>query len=688
MKKLLSSWRGVIVLSWFPSLVWLVISSASATDLLVYNINDSGPGSLRHAIELNAALGGGNRIVFSNTVTGVITLGSELVVSNSLTIAGPGATALTVSGNNATRVFRIASQPAVNISGLTIGNGRVASNPGGGIYQAIGSTLMLSDCAIVKNRAEWDGGGLFTGGTLLASNCLFFANESGVAVAGGTGGGGAISQQSSGQMTLINCAFVGNTNSRPSDDGGAIWSVTGNAAINNCTFAGNFSAGNGGALGVTGGPVTITNCTIAANRATQGGGIYRSTSSLSVMLQNTILAGNTGSLGGPDVYGAVTSLGHNLVGNTSGSSGWGATGDQLNVAALLGPLQDNGGPTPTLKPAPGSPAIDQGFTGGGTDQRGRARPFTNAIPPATSGDHSDIGAVEVQPDDLPSAIPPSLVSWWRAEDNFLDSAGTNHGAPDSLFLFGDGRVGRAFRQYFLGGGYVRVPASPTLNVGAGSGFSVEAWINVLDTATEYPIVEWNSGPNIGAHLWANVAYAGVGTPGCIYASVDNNLAHRVATPAVLQAQTWHHVVMTYDRYSSLSVYVDGILKAQTNFGAATPATAFDLNIGRRPGGPYFYGMLDEVSLYNRALSAADVAALYVRGGAGKELPKLRIVSTPAGSVSLYWQLAYASYGLESRSNLTTAPWLPVAQPRAQAGAEWKTVAPLLPGREFFRLRKP
>src|SRR5438093_716054 len=70
----------------------------SAATLLVYNNNDAGGGSLRQAIQDNNALGGGNTIVFSNTVTGVITLGSALSISAGVTIVGPGANVLKVSG--------------------------------------------------------------------------------------------------------------------------------------------------------------------------------------------------------------------------------------------------------------------------------------------------------------------------------------------------------------------------------------------------------------------------------------------------------------------------------------------------------------------------------------------------------------------------------------------------------------
>jgi hypothetical protein len=94
-------------------------NTAQAINLLVYNTNNSEAGSLRQAIDDNRTLGGGNGFIFSNVVTGTITLASgELIISNNVTITGPGPNVLTVSGNNASRVFHL--NATVIISGLKI----------------------------------------------------------------------------------------------------------------------------------------------------------------------------------------------------------------------------------------------------------------------------------------------------------------------------------------------------------------------------------------------------------------------------------------------------------------------------------------------------------------------------------------------------------------------------------------
>jgi hypothetical protein len=91
-------------------------------------------------------------------------------------------------------------------------------------------------------------------------------------------------------------------------------------------------------------------------------------------MDDTILADN-GAAGGPsDLIGGFTSLGHNLVGNTTGGSGFAAS-DLLNVNPQLGPLQNNGGPTQTMALLPGSPALNAGDPTqlGMSDQRGVVR---------------------------------------------------------------------------------------------------------------------------------------------------------------------------------------------------------------------------------------------------------------------------------------------------------------------------
>ena len=141
---------------------WLAFQpfNTRAATVVVTNLADSGPGSLRAAL---ASAQGGDVITFA--VTGTITNSSaELVISNNLDVIGPGANTLAVSGKNLNRAFHILSGAAVSFSGLTIRDGHAANggvgitqsgDDGGGIYSA--GSLALTNCTIANCRSGLGG---------------------------------------------------------------------------------------------------------------------------------------------------------------------------------------------------------------------------------------------------------------------------------------------------------------------------------------------------------------------------------------------------------------------------------------------------------------------------------------------------------------------------------------------------
>jgi titin len=350
-------------------------------------------GSLRAAIvaanlDNTATSGSPHQINFQAGLSGTITLAGTLPALNKhISINGPGAGVLAVSGANTYRIF-IANAPfTIAIKGLTIENGFVTSGAsGGGI--ASNAQLTVTDCYFDHNHAAFDGGAIHTydgtGATATIQRCTFTDNSV------EPGGNGA---------AVCNGTFTTNfTNS-----------VT--MTLTNCTFVGNHAVGSGawgGALANSGTTMTVINCTITDNDADDGGGVitYRGT----ITLQNTVVANNTAATQGPDIdngqaQGTITSNGHNLIGNNSGGvSGSftnGTNGDIVGIDPELGPLQNNGGPTMTSAPLSFSPVIDAGSAVGGltTDQRGTNYPRVedlNAFANATGGNGSDIGAVEVR----------------------------------------------------------------------------------------------------------------------------------------------------------------------------------------------------------------------------------------------------------------------------------------------------
>jgi hypothetical protein len=465
---------------------------------------------------LLTALSGGGMVTFA--CSGTITLTAEIVIAADTTIDGSGQ-AVTISGNNAVRVFTVKSGVTLNLNELTVADGAVTnfqfggaiynngaltvsnstffgnsantvapSGGGGGIYNGIG-TVSVSNSTFSTNTANTDGywgggGGIYNrDGTVIVTNSTFSENSSNTD--GGNGGGGGIYngngtvivstsifsdnrasrgggiynehggftvntstfsdnsasewgggiQNDSGTLTVgnstfasnsasaggggisggrtltvTNCTFAGNT---AGAEGGGIYSWSrGTLTMSNSTFFGNSAGWHGGGVYIyvsgNSGMVTVTNSTFSSNSATYGGGIYNDVGT--VTLENTIVAN---SPAGNNCTGAITDGGGNLSYPDTTCPG-------INADPLLGPLQDNGGPTDTMALGIGSAAIDAGIDAicaalpvNNLDQRGVTRP---------QGPHCDIGAVEqilepaavslsaLSAQSLPGTITPKIIA--------------------------------------------------------------------------------------------------------------------------------------------------------------------------------------------------------------------------------------------------------------------------------------
>ena len=222
------------------------------------------------------------------------------------------------------------------------------------------------------------------------------------------------------------------------------------------------------------------------------------------------------------------------------------------------------------------------------------------------------------------APPPSnLVAWWEGEGNAIDNVGTNNGALYGGMSFGAGEVGQAF-NFDGSSGYVNIPASASLNIGAGGGLTIECWINPASATANQALVEWNSGVQLGVHLWISqpTAYYG-GGPGSIYVNLFDTAgsSHTLTTGGgILNTNGFQHVALTYDKASGATcLYYNGELMASQSLGTFTPQTSLGLYLGERPtvASSLYRGLMDEVSLYNRALGAAEIQAIYGATSAGK-----------------------------------------------------------------------
>ena len=306
--------------------------TSGATTLTVTNVADSGPGTLRQLITTAPV---GATINFTANLSGAtITLtNGELVLTNDVTIdatALPGG--IRIDGNQMSRIFHerfLNSVAIVTLNGLTLTN-------------AIAPISSL---------------------------------------------GGAIFLEA-GTMTLNQCTLIGNFGYAA---GGAICNYFSTLTVNQCTITGNYCQNRGGGIYNEVGILVVNQSTVSSNNAGLVGGIYNYQGSMK--LTNSIVAANAAFNGPADLITDVTPLtfgGSNIVQHyyqTNGGTYLGST--PINTNPQLAPLDNYGGPTPTMLPTAGSPAIDAGADLAtnffATDQRGF---------PRRSGLHVDIGATE------------------------------------------------------------------------------------------------------------------------------------------------------------------------------------------------------------------------------------------------------------------------------------------------------
>jgi hypothetical protein len=357
--------------------LFAAITSQAATITVTTN-NDIGAGSLRQAIADAAA---NDTIDFAANVRGKIILGNgQLTIPipdlTTLTIRGPGANLLSIESLSASRIILLTQSGTLKMSGLRIARGNSGSAAGGGIRGMETAHLILESCWITENL----GGGIFmTGGnsdTLKINNSIISGNRR----PGGTGG---IEVGIDGGLEITNSTISDNTGA----NGGIFW-FDGTVKLTNVTISGNRGTSIGGIL-INNAVTTILNSTITDNGNVSPlgsvGGL-KTTSATAVTLKNTIIAKNLSSTAAADVGGIVVSQGNNLIGDTTGGSGFIAS-DLLNLDPLLGSLTSNGGATYTHSLLLNSPAINAGNNANSpaTDQRGVARPQGGTV---------DIGSYE------------------------------------------------------------------------------------------------------------------------------------------------------------------------------------------------------------------------------------------------------------------------------------------------------
>ncbi len=204
----------------------------------------------------------------------------------------------------------------------------------------------------------------------------------------------------------------------------------------------------------------------------------------------------------------------------------------------------------------------------------------------------------------PSCVsPPSgIVSWWPGDGNANDIVGSNHGTTQGNATFVTGMVGQAVS---LDGDddFVSVPFNENYNFAPNEQFTLEMWVKPGQAVGTHAVVvrdvfEWDWG------IWQyNDSFLTGHNNSNLYGQIDAPFGE------------WVHVAVIYDS-GTHNLYVNGVLDSLS--GTQSPITQSDagLALGRRVGS-YYQGVLDEVTMYDRALSSTEIQAIYTAGTAGK-----------------------------------------------------------------------
>lgn len=330
-------------------------STGCQPTVTVTSTSSSGPDTLRQAI---ADVCEGGIIDFDLPLPNAINLnGSELLVDKPMSINGPGADLLAISANGGRALQNQAA--GLSLSGLTIRDGdSIAGGAGMGVLNF--GVMIINDSIIRNNEID----------SLLG----YGAQGAGIANLGGT--------LMINNSTITQNTVVGNQ----VEYGGGLYNAFGGAVmINNSTISENDAVGgSGGGIFNGHGTIIVSYSTVVNNYASYTDGIGTGFRSL-VLLHNSIVANNGTTNCSPTPGEIIISLGHNL--SNTDDCNLDGPGDLPNTDPLLGPLQDNGGTTPTHALLLGSPATDAAslLRCPPTDQRGVPRP---------QGPRCDIGAYE------------------------------------------------------------------------------------------------------------------------------------------------------------------------------------------------------------------------------------------------------------------------------------------------------
>jgi uncharacterized repeat protein (TIGR01451 family)/fimbrial isopeptide formation D2 family protein len=250
--------------------------------------------------------------------------------------------------------------------------------------------------------------------------------------------------------------------------------------------------------------------------------------------------------------------------------------------------------------------------------------------------------------------PAGMVAWYPGEGNANDIQGGNHGTVQNGTTFAAGVVGQAFS---FDGVDDQVVVSHNANQNPGGQITIDAWVNLTSSGHGRVIAQKRSSANVGGYTFETTHTPNANANGLQFVIWIGTTPNYLVTPAgVLTLGTFQHVAATYNG-ATMKIYVDGALKASMPAsGAITPVTD-PFVIGRNVATPSFdwHGLIDEVELFNRALSQEEIQKIVnARGGGKCKCPPITL-NPPSGALppavvnTPYTQTFQATGGCSSSS---------------------------------------
>jgi hypothetical protein len=255
-------------------MIELLESRIAPATFIVTNLSESGPGSLREAIALANDRTGADVVIFKSGLTGQIDLTTgEMLISDTLTIRGPGPDKLAIDGQGVSRIFNVQNADAdsrLSVSGLTFQSGDASLNAPGGAILSLES-LEVRNCVFTGNDAAREGGAIAVLQALGDPINVQIRQSSFVNNLNGSFGGGAVSIEVEGNVVVKQCVFNGNTSD---------------------TRAGALSIGR-----ASGGLLLVEKCQFLGNRADEHGALGISNGTGTAILRGNVFTGNQTTVG-------------------------------------------------------------------------------------------------------------------------------------------------------------------------------------------------------------------------------------------------------------------------------------------------------------------------------------------------------------------------------------------------------